>query len=362
MKDPRRIVLLDAGEGKLAAIASYSEELVRLMHTVPHAYWNDLGLRWEFPAESGREFRHAFSGWLILSSAAAERGASRCESACLPDSIAADLSDSLCALKYSQRTIDRYISIVTRYARFLKMPLVDSGVAEAKSYLAYLERELHASASTLNQTISALRFLYTRVFGREAPFERRPRADRRLPCVLSRNEAMRIVSSPHSIKHRTILAIAYSAGLRVSELASLRVGDIDLERDLILVRSGKGRKDRYTLLAARTKQLVEIYLDLYKPKTWLFEGLKEGHISSRSIQEIFNKAKTAESITKRATIHTLRHSFATHLLEDGTDIRYIQALLGHSNAKTTQIYTHVARKDILRIKSPFDSIDENGDK
>jgi integrase/recombinase XerD len=347
-------VLLDAGGGHIAALAPYSADFVRLMRSVPQAIWNPLGLRWEFPAESGKAFRRAFASWLILSSAAADRSSGLGEASCLPEGIAADLADSLCALKYSKRTIDRYIAIVDRFARFLKGPLVESGVDDIKSYLAYLERDLHASASTLNQSISALRFLYTRVFGREAPIERRPRADKRLPCVLSREEAMRIVSSPRNLKHRAILALAYSAGLRVSEVACLRIGDIDPDRGLILVRSGKGRKDRYTILANRTKGLLDSYIDLYKPKTWLFEGQSGSHISSRSIQEIFNRAKIAQGIVKAASIHSLRHSFATHLLEDGTDIRYIQALLGHANAKTTQVYTHVARKDVLRIRSPYD--------
>lgn len=350
----KKVVLLDAGGGQIAALAPYSADFIRLMHSVPYAIWNPLGLRWEFPAESGREFRRAFSSWLILSSAAADRSSGLGEASCLPEHIAADLADSLCALKYSQRTIDRYIAIVDRYARFIKVPLVESGVEDAKSYLAYLERDLRLSASSLNQTISALRFLYMRVFGREAPIERRPRADKRLPCVLSRDEAMRIISSPRNLKHRAILALAYSAGLRVSEVACLHVGDIDPDRGVILVHSGKGRKDRYTILANRTKRLLESYIDLYKPTTWLFEGQNGSHLSSRSIQEIFNRAKESQGITKAASIHSLRHSFATHLLEDGTDIRYIQALLGHANAKTTQIYTHVAKRDVLRIKSPYD--------
>jgi Site-specific recombinase XerD len=323
------------------------------MHSVPRAVWNPLALRWEFPAESGREFRRAFSDWLIISSEAANRN-SPSDTSVLPARIVADLSDAMRALKYSPRTIERYIAIIDRYSRYIDVPLIESSVEDAKSFLAYLERELHSSASTLNQTISAIRFLYTRVFGREAPIARRPRSDRRLPCVLSREEVMRIIASPRNLKHRALLALAYSAGLRVSELAALRVGDIDPDRGLILVHSGKGRKDRYTLLAAKTKNLLENYMELYKPKNWLFEGQKGGHISSRSIQEVFNRAKEEQGITKPASIHTLRHSFATHLLEDGTDIRYIQALLGHSNAKTTQIYTHVAKKDCLHIISPYD--------
>ena len=268
------------------------------------------------------------------------------------------LSNALRTMKYSRRTTERYFAIIDRYSRFLDFPLLESGAEDATKFLAYLERDFDASASTINQAISALRFLYLRVLGREVPLARRPRSDRRLPGVLSREEAMKVVLAPHNLKHRAVLALAYSAGLRVSEIAALRVSDVDPQRAVILVKHGKGRKDRYTILAKRTKRLIEVYIDLYKPQEWLFEGQHGGHLSSRSIQEVFSRAKDKVGITKNVSIHSLRHSFATHLLEDGTDIRYIQELLGHSNSKTTQIYTHIAQRDFLRIRSPFDKSDE----
>jgi integrase/recombinase XerD len=355
----KKVTLLDAGRGKLAAITQYSDECVQLMRTIPFASWNSLALRWEFPLESIREFRRVFSSWLILCSDAASKGNSSPELAlCLPSRIATDMSDALHAMKYSHRTIVRYLSIVDRYVRFIKMPLLESGVAEATRFLAFLEHDIGSSASTINQAISALRFLYTRVLGREAPLNKRPKADRRLPGVLSREEAMRIVSMPRNLKHKALLVLAYSAGLRVGELAALRVGDVDSARGVILVHCGKGRKDRYSILASRTKRLLETYVDLYQPTLWLFEGQGGAHISVRTIQEVFYRAKEAAGITKDVSIHSLRHSFATHLLEGGTDIRYIQELLGHVNAKTTQIYTHIAKRDILRIRSPYDHSDE----
>jgi integrase/recombinase XerD len=349
---PRKVTLLDAGDGKLAALAPYSEDFVSLMRAVPRAWWNRFSMRWEFPIDSGRAFRHIFAGWLILCSQ--PDAGEETQTACVPPKTAAALSDALRSLKYSQRTSERYLAIIDRYARWLDIPLLHSGAADATRFLACLEREQGSSASTINQTISALRFLYVRVLGREAPLSRRPRADRRLPGVLSREEALLIVSAPRNLKHRALLALAYSAGLRVSELAALRVRDIDFARGVILVHSGKGRKDRYTLLAAKAKRLLESYIDLYKPQDWLFEGRGMDHLSIRSIQEVFMRAKDKVEISKSVSIHSLRHSFATHLLEDGTDIRYIQELLGHAAAKTTQIYTHVAKRDFLRIRSPFD--------
>lgn len=334
------------------------------MRAVPSSRWNPDCLRWEFPAEGGRVFRSIFASWLILSSEAAisatdsQASAIIADAPSLPPNITVGMTNALRSLKYSHRTLERYLSIVERYARFLKCPIVESGVIDATQFLAYLEQKHDASASTINQAISALRFLYTRVLGREIPLVRRPRSDRRLPGILSREEAIRIVTAPRNLKHRAFLVLAYSAGLRVSEIAALRVGDVDPSRGVILVRCGKGRKDRYTILATKTKRLIESYIDLYRPKDWLFEGQNHGHISARSIQEVFNKAKENIGITKNVSIHSLRHSFATHLLEDGTDIRYIQELLGHTNARTTQIYTHIAKRDFLRIRSPYDRSDE----
>jgi len=346
--------LLDARGGLLAAIAPYSDDFVRLMRAVPSSVWNPIAFRWEFPAEHGREFRQVFSSWLILSSEAAEDRCLLGEAGSLPEKLAHDMNDAMCALKYSERTRERYVAIVDRYARFLECPLIEANVSDATRFISFMEKNLGFSASSLNQIISALKFMYMRVLGRELPLTRRPKADRRLPGVLSREEVDLILRMPHNLKHRAILALAYSAGLRVSEVATLCVSDIDANRGVILIRSGKGRKDRYTILATKTKKLLKIYIELYKPDSWLFEGQNGGHITVRSIQEIFSRAKEGAGIKKSVSIHSLRHSFATHLLEDGTDIRYIQELLGHANMKTTQIYTHIARNGFLRIQSPYD--------
>jgi integrase/recombinase XerD len=377
MSIDKRVTLLDAGEGCLAAIAPYSDDFVRLMRAVPASRWNPHAIRWEFPADEGRRFRDLFKGWLILSTeqaasveagsmflAPGEEGESYADAGSdevpcrdapsVPPNIAAGMACAMRAFKYSRKTAKRYLAIVERFARFLDLPLVESSAEDAMRFLASIELHNEAAASTINQAISALRFLFTRVLGRELPLNRRPKSDKRLPTVLSREEASRIVCAPRNIKHRTMLSMAYSAGLRVAELACIRVADVDIQRGVILIRSGKGRRDRYTILADRMRRMLLTYTDLYKPEGWLFEGQNGGHISARSIQEVFYRAKDKCGITKDASIHTLRHSFATHLLEDGTDIRYIQELLGHANAKTTQIYTHVARKDFLRIRSPFD--------
>jgi len=350
----RTVTLLDIGDGRLAALAPYSAEFVDKMKSELRASWNPKAVRWEFPRSREGAFRSAFGAWIVLGSNIGDdssRPKSDRESLA---AIEAAMDVSLCALKYSRRTIERYLAIVERYAEYIGKPLPESSNFDATRFIAHLERDKGSSASTINQAISAIRFLYGRVLGLEVVLGRRPKADRRLPGILSYEEVSRILAAPKSVKHRALLAIAYSAGLRVSEIAAMRKSDVDFDREVILVRRGKGRKDRYTLLAEKLKRLLLSYIEECKPEFWLFEGSGGGHITIRSIQEVFYKAKEKAGVHKALGIHSLRHSFATHLLENGTDIRYIQELLGHANPTTTQIYTHIAKKDLLRIRSPYD--------
>jgi len=177
-----------------------------------------------------------------------------------------------------------------------------------------------------------------------------------LPTVLSQQEIIQILKSVRNIKHKAILSSIYGCGLRISECINLKIEDIDSENNRIWIRNSKGRKDRLTLLPESLLILLRNYFIEYKPTLWLFEGPQEKQYSVSSIRNIFRRAKAKAGIRKPATVHTLRHSFATHLLENGTNLRYIQELLGHSSSKTTEIYTHVARSDLTSIISPLDSI------
>ncbi len=187
---------------------------------------------------------------------------------------------------------------------------------------------------------------------------KRPKKDKKLPVVLSQEEIAKVFSSVTNIKHSAILMLTYSAGLRVGEVVRLKVEDIDAHRKLIHVHCAKGRKDRYTILSEVVLKVLVEYLKKYKPETWLFCGAHGGrHISTRTVQAIFEQAKEKAGIKKEVTVHSLRHSFATHLLEGGTDLRYIQELLGHRSSKTTEIYTHVSGKALGKIISPLDTMD-----
>ncbi len=184
----------------------------------------------------------------------------------------------------------------------------------------------------------------------------RPRKEKKLPIVLSVSEVKAIIDSTTNLKHRTLLSLIYSAGLRIGEALNLKASDIDSGRMLIHIRQAKGKKDRYTLLSEHFLQLLRSYYLAYKPQHYLFEGQDGGKYSNTSAQAVLRRAVSKANIQKRVTLHTLRHSFATHLLENGTDIRYIQELLGHSSPKTTMIYTHVSERSLKKIRNPFDEL------
>jgi site-specific recombinase XerD len=174
--------------------------------------------------------------------------------------------------------------------------------------------------------------------------------------VLSQQEAAAILKALSNIKHRCLLQLLYSGGLRISEVINLKLSDVQSRRNLLLIRGGKGRKDRTTLLSGRLLEELRQYYLQYKPKAWLFEGQDGGVYSVESIRKVFRAALKKAGINREATPHTLRHSFATHLLEQGTDLRYIQELLGHSSSKTTEIYTHITQQGLGKIFSPLDRL------
>jgi site-specific recombinase XerD len=239
-----------------------------------------------------------------------------------------------------------------------------SDPSAAQSYLIGLIDGRGISRSYHNQLVSALKFLFESVLGQPELSLRvpRPRREHTLPVVLSPEEVGAMLERTRNPKHRALLMVVYSAGLRVGEVTRLRVGDLDTERGLIRVRRGKGGKDRYTLLARRALDAVRIYLAAYPTTDWLFPGGRSGrHLTTRSVQRIVERAARAARIPKTVTTHALRHSFATHLLEGGTNLRIIQELLGHSSARTTQIYTHVATSRLEAVRSPLDALPAGGE-
>jgi len=269
-----------------------------------------------------------------------------------------ELEKELTARKYSRRTVKLYLHYNKEFLKFCNKPPYQVSNEDVRDYLYYLADKKGCSASTLNIAINALKFYYGEILKRRFVYNiRRPKKDKKLPVVLSQEEVSRILSSITNIKHRLILMLMYSAGLRIGEVVKLRVEDIDVKRKLIRIRGGKGRKDRYTILSEVVLKTFKEYVEKYKPEKWLFPGQrKDKHISTRTVQAIFEKARDKAGIKEDVTVHSLRHSFATHMLESGVDLRYIQELLGHKHSKTTEIYTRVSTKNLSKIRSPLDLI------
>ena len=260
----------------------------------------------------------------------------------------------------SPNTVNTYCSVFMRYLRFCKRE--GFGLDDPSSVNTYLLHSIdnrNISISFQNMTINAVKFYFKNVLGKEleAPHIQRPRKEKKLPEVFSEQEVALILKQPENLKHRTILYTIYSAGLRRSEALNLKIGDIDSGRNCIVIRAAKGKKDRLTLLSKKNLALLREYYTVYRPKHYLFEGVNGGQYSVTSLRKIFYRAPKASGIKKEASLHTLRHSFATHLLEQGTDIRYIQSLLGHTSPRTTQIYTHITTKGFNNITSPLDNLD-----
>jgi len=268
------------------------------------------------------------------------------------------LEEALRSRKYSPQTRRSYQYYNSLLCRILQKPPDKICQEDITSFLASVENDREYSASSINLAISAIKFFYREVMKDNRINEQhRPRHDGRLPQVLSQDEISKILAMESNPKHRLLLMLVYSSGLRVSEVVALKREHIDLSRKVIYVRLGKGRKDRCTLLSEKAARFIAEYCAYNNIETWLFPGQIAGRpLTIRSAQHIFDKAARHAKIVKAVSIHSLRHAFATHLLENGTDIRYIQELLGHSSVRTTERYTHVARRSILSIKSPLDGI------
>lgn len=266
--------------------------------------------------------------------------------------------------RYSESTQSSYLYMFKAFLRFYypgDVRQISRGAV--MDYLEHLITEKDVSASFQNQAINAIKFYLEQVLSYPTQYYRldRPIREKRLPQVLSKSELEKILGTIHNLKHLAILTTIYAAGLRIGELVDLRIGDIDSKAMRIWVRQGKGKKDRITLLSPSLLKLLRRYYVQHKPKDWLFEGPGGGRpYSTSSIRKILKRACHRAGIRKHVVVHTLRHSFATHLLEQGVNLRYIQELLGHSNPNTTEIYTHVSRSDMIEISSPLEEMKITG--
>ena len=259
--------------------------------------------------------------------------------------------------RYSQSTIQTYTFFIADLINFhTKTPLEELTNRDVELFIETVFIERNYSVSSQRQFISALKIFtvfYPQIKINNLSLER-PKKSRTLPSVLSQEEVLRIIQYTQNIKHRAILTLLYSCGLRIGELINLKLADFHVERKQLIVKKGKGRKDRYVSLADSFLPLLSNYYHSYKPTIYFVEGQNGGKYSAESIRSFLRKSCKKAGIRKLVTPHTLRHSYATHLLENGVDLRYIQTLLGHSKPETTMIYTHVQRKDLMEIQNPLD--------
>jgi integrase/recombinase XerD len=254
---------------------------------------------------------------------------------------------------YSQQTIKAYSSVARNVFNFFEKPLREINQQEIKDFL-YKKTEEGCSSQTISLYSNALNFIFLEIYKiKDFDKLKHPKKSKKLPVILSRNEIELILNHIKNKKHCLMMSLAYATGMRVSEVVSLKVNDIDFDRECIHIKNAKGKKDRITILP---KKLVNVLLEnisLKQGNDYFFESERGGKLTTSTPQKVFAKALKQVNIKKDAHFHSLRHSFATHLLEQGTDVRHVQKLLGHSNIRTTQLYTQVSNESIKNIQSPF---------
>jgi integrase/recombinase XerD len=262
---------------------------------------------------------------------------------------------------FSQSTIKNYLGALTYFFYFYKDKVFEEiKKTEIEAYVYHLKTKYKISDTKQNTVINAIKSYYEHVLGMERTYYdiQRPKKSKNLPNIFSKEEISKIISATTNLKHKAILLTIYSAGLRVSEAVNLRINDIHSDDGYLFIKDSKGKRDRKTILSPILLGVLRQYYKKYKPGYWLFEGQEGGKYSTKSIQQILRKAIDISGVNPWGTVHTLRHSFATHLLQEGVNLRIIQTMLGHSSSKTTEIYTHVLSINNKIVKSPLDFLEK----
>jgi integrase/recombinase XerD len=347
MKWESKLIKFD-GAVRIAVIFEKNAELIARIKSIAGSRWNpSLGV-WHLPDTDENRLR--FKLPLLSTTTPSEEGIIQIEK----------FKQWLLSKRYSPSTIKTYSEALKSFLIFFREKPI--GEITNEDVIVYnneyiLKNKL--SSSYQNQIVNAIKLFFQTIRDTKMIVDKihRPKRSKVLPNVLSKEEIKLILNAQSNIKHKMMLSLIYSCGLRRSELINLKPQDIDSKRNIVLLKNAKGKKDRITPLSPIILEMLRNYYNGYKPKTWLFEGQIVGEqYSEQSLQSVLKQALQKAGNTKPVTLHWLRHSYATHLLESGTDLRYIQELLGHSSSKTTEIYTHVSTKSIQQIKSPFDDL------
>lgn len=362
------ILIIKTATGRLKLLFDFNREITKIIKQMPFNTWDANNKWWTIPYSEQllQQIKDVADGYQMIVTIKEDEkfGAkvARISAFDIPNyrKCPDEMHQKLIELRYSEHTRRTYTATFEEFINYYHRHDI-SAIDELMivTFIRYLVTERKVSIAYQNQSINAIKFYYEKVLGgaRKVYYIDRPRSEKTLPIVLSTTEVASIIKQVDNLKHKTLLMLAYSSGMRIGEIINLKITDIDSQRKQIKIEQGKGKKDRYTVLSERVLPLLRDYYKEYKPKHYLFEGPKEKQYSTTSIHVILQTAVIKAGIKKRVTMHTLRHSFATHLLEQGTDLRYIQSLLGHENTKTTQIYTHVTTKGFDQIKSPLDNLE-----
>jgi site-specific recombinase XerD len=363
-----RVVMMEiVDEKKIILRFPFARAHVAKVKTLPYYQWHKEGRYWTFPytANIKSEIENYFSrfGFEIECSFKKSKTKELKEKKNYTNDrkIPKEYLEILTLKRYSEKTINTYRKAFIDFINYFKTKDLDTITGDdIKDYLLYMIEKRKISASLQHIIINAIKFYYEKVLKLDKlPYItiERPFKEKTLPAVLSEEEVQKIISAIDNLKHKTLILTIYSAGLRISELINLKLADIDSKRKIVIIKEAKGKKDRYSLLSEKLLLYLRRYYKEYKPQKWLFEGQNGEQYSDSSIYNILYTACNKAGINKKISVHTLRHSFATHLLERGADLRYIQELLGHGSSKTTEIYTHITRKGMEQVKSPLDNLD-----
>ncbi|MCX6250025.1 MAG: site-specific integrase [Bacteroidetes bacterium] len=364
------LLLIKTNNGRLKLIFAFNKPLSYIIKEMPFNYWDTKNKWWTIPYSE--KFLHDIKNTaksqsfniLYEEEPKCEEKTRRMSPFDVPDyrRCPEEYLRKLVELRYTKNTIRSYTTLFEEFINYYhNFDIEQINEKMIIAFLQYLVMDRKISPSYQNQSINAIKFYYERVLGGKRKIYthlvERPRREKTLPVVLNETEMTNTIRQVKNIKHKAIIMLTYSSGLRLSELLNLKIKDIDSKRMQVFVRQAKGRKDRYTLLSKKVLPVLRQYFEEYKPKEWLFEGAKGKQYSESSVQTIVKEAYQRAGIKKKVSTHTLRHCFATHLLENGTDLRYIQVLMGHASSKTTEIYTHVTTKGFDQIKNPLDNLD-----
>lgn len=336
------------GEPRIAVYFEKNTELIARIKKIDGAKWSQSKRVWHIP--DTEENRLRFKIELFSNSQPSAEGIQHLEK----------FNQWLSSKRYSPNTIKTYGDALKSFLVFYREKAISEiNNNDVVDYNNEFILKNNLSASYQNQIVNALKLYFKTIQNSEIEVDKihRPRREHKLPNVLSKEEVKSILEALKNNKHKTMLSLIYACGLRRSELLNLKPSNIDSKRKLLLVKQSKGKKDRIVPISEKLIELLRNYYQEFKPKVWLFEGQQESvKYSERSLEEVLKKGVTLAKIRKPVTLHWLRHSYATHLLENGTDLRFIQELLGHKSSKTTEIYTHVSTKSLQNIKSPFDDL------